>query len=311
MRHLNWMLLVVGLVACSDDSSGTSSANNTANNTTNNTLDAGSDAQTASDISSGDQGVEDTALPDDGFPDANIDATSDVPDISLPDPNDIDDDLDGFTENQGDCDDLNADVSPGVVEICGNTIDDDCDGSVDDVPGVIQKLGPLPYLQASDSPWANETFTNFVVEDMEDQMLPDGVTASTFSWSSSFSLAVVDSVDGDDGDATNGVCNPCEAMWSTSSITFTFDQSVLGRLPTHVGVVVTDSGSPNVTVNLSATSACTDLGELSSTIIFGDGSIGGETAEDRFVGFESPTGISSITIGVGTTMEIDHLQFGW
>ena len=121
MRHLNWMLLVVGLVACSDDSSGTSSANNTANNTTNNTLDAGSDAQTASDISSGDQGVEDTAQPDDGFPDASVDATSDVPDISLPDPNDIDDDLDGFTENQGDCDDLNADVSPGVVEICGNT----------------------------------------------------------------------------------------------------------------------------------------------------------------------------------------------
>ncbi len=304
MRHLKWLVLMLAVVACSDDSAGTSSSNNVANNTT----DTGADVQTAPDISTGDQGPDDIGQAGD----AGTDAEPDGPVILVPDPNDIDDDIDGFTENQGDCDDTNAAVSPGVLEICGNVIDDDCDGNIDDVAdATIQKLGPLPYLQASDSPWATETFTKFVLEDMEDQLLPDGVTASTFRWSSSFGLSIVDSVDGDDGDATNGVCNPCEAMWASTAVTFTFDQSVLGALPTHVGIVVTDSGAANVTVNLSATSACTDLGELSSSITFGDGSIGGETAEDRFVGFVSPAGISSFTIGLGTAMEIDHLQFGW
>ncbi|MBU1413426.1 putative metal-binding motif-containing protein, partial [Myxococcota bacterium] len=32
---------------------------------------------------------------------------------------DVDDDLDGYTENQGDCDDLNPDIRPGIPEICG------------------------------------------------------------------------------------------------------------------------------------------------------------------------------------------------
>jgi hypothetical protein len=31
----------------------------------------------------------------------------------------------------GDCDDTDAAVNPGVPEICGNGIDDDCDGTVD------------------------------------------------------------------------------------------------------------------------------------------------------------------------------------
>jgi YVTN family beta-propeller protein len=40
---------------------------------------------------------------------------------------DIDDDADGFTENQGDCDDSDPLIIP-VPEICGDGIDQDCDG---------------------------------------------------------------------------------------------------------------------------------------------------------------------------------------
>ena len=40
-----------------------------------------------------------------------------------------DTDGDGFTPNEGDCNDDNPDISPGVDEVCNNGIDDDCDGT--------------------------------------------------------------------------------------------------------------------------------------------------------------------------------------
>ncbi|HBB40881.1 MAG TPA: hypothetical protein DC005_05495, partial [Proteobacteria bacterium] len=51
--------------------------------------------------------------------------------VAAPDPNDVDDDGDGFTENQGDCDDSNANRFPGNPELCDG-VDNDCDGAVDD-----------------------------------------------------------------------------------------------------------------------------------------------------------------------------------
>jgi hypothetical protein len=44
------------------------------------------------------------------------------------DPNDIDNDKDGFTENQNDCDDNNSDIHPDAKEVCGDGIDQDCNG---------------------------------------------------------------------------------------------------------------------------------------------------------------------------------------
>lgn len=48
-----------------------------------------------------------------------------------PDP-DKDVDADGYTPNEGDCDDGNALINPGASEIAGNFTDDDCDGNVDE-----------------------------------------------------------------------------------------------------------------------------------------------------------------------------------
>lgn len=53
-----------------------------------------------------------------------------------PCPDDIDDDGDYYTENQGDCDDTNPLIKPYQVEICGDDIDQNCDGinpSCDDI----------------------------------------------------------------------------------------------------------------------------------------------------------------------------------
>ncbi|MFC1857034.1 DUF1566 domain-containing protein [Thermodesulfobacteriota bacterium] len=46
-----------------------------------------------------------------------------------PDPDDVDNDGDGFTENQGDCNDANPDLNPGAVDICQDDVDQDCNGS--------------------------------------------------------------------------------------------------------------------------------------------------------------------------------------
>jgi hypothetical protein len=43
----------------------------------------------------------------------------------------IDHDGDGYTVAQGDCDDTNAMVHPGMPEICGDGLDNDCDGMAD------------------------------------------------------------------------------------------------------------------------------------------------------------------------------------
>jgi RHS repeat-associated protein len=49
--------------------------------------------------------------------------------VSLgPAPEDIDDDDDGFTENQGDCNDGNDGIFPGASETNGDGVDQDCDG---------------------------------------------------------------------------------------------------------------------------------------------------------------------------------------
>jgi hypothetical protein len=44
------------------------------------------------------------------------------------DPNQIDDDEDGYTESEGDCDDENPEISPAETDIPDDGIDQDCDG---------------------------------------------------------------------------------------------------------------------------------------------------------------------------------------
>lgn len=41
----------------------------------------------------------------------------------------IDDDSDGYTENQGDCNDHNSTIFPGAIEKCSDRVDQDCDGN--------------------------------------------------------------------------------------------------------------------------------------------------------------------------------------
>jgi hypothetical protein len=52
--------------------------------------------------------------------------------ISIVDGLDADNDNDGFSPNQGDCDDTDPTVGPQAEEVCGNNRDDDCNEIIDD-----------------------------------------------------------------------------------------------------------------------------------------------------------------------------------
>jgi hypothetical protein len=53
------------------------------------------------------------------------------PDLIPPDPNG-DYDGDGYTPNQGDCNDFEFKIGPGAIEVLGNGIDDNCNGLIDE-----------------------------------------------------------------------------------------------------------------------------------------------------------------------------------
>ena len=55
-----------------------------------------------------------------------------TPEDGLPSPLMDDEDGDGFTEAQGDCDDTRFDVNPSRRELCGDGVDQDCDGTDQD-----------------------------------------------------------------------------------------------------------------------------------------------------------------------------------
>ncbi|MEL6342093.1 MAG: putative metal-binding motif-containing protein [Myxococcota bacterium] len=62
-------------------------------------------------------------------------------------PLDIDDDGDGYTENEGDCDDLDPNFNPGEIELC-DEFDNNCDGQINE-----------PWKDAYEDD-GNETLTN-------------------------------------------------------------------------------------------------------------------------------------------------------
>ena len=171
-------------------------------------------------------------------------------------------------------------------------------------------IGPLPYLSKNDSPFlaSINAGTTFLETFATGAFTAPGVTASA-----GFVIGpggLTDSVDGDDGSIDGSGTNG-HSFFSGSGaagITFTFDATALGGLPTQAGIVWTDGAG--TTLFEAFGPGGVPLGQIGPVAI-ADGPNTGETAEDRFFGVTNAGGISAIRISNSAGgIEVDHLQYG-
>lgn len=181
-------------------------------------------------------------------------------------------------------------------------------------PAVASATGVSSYLSFADSPFAGGAYSFFHLEDFEDGALDvPGVTASTGSVLGPGALT--DSVDGDDG-AIDGIGAGSSWYVTDDCISFTFDASVLGALPTHVGFAFTDVGFAFGahgfgSLSFAAFDGDGNLVHALGPVAVGDGLFGRQTGEDQFFGAVHAGGIARIRIQIDSAdWELDHLQFG-
>jgi PEP-CTERM motif len=186
-------------------------------------------------------------------------------------------------------------------------------------PASAGSFGPSPYLSFNDSPFVPllPSFSYFFLDTFENHLLSTpGVTAVGGQVTSTvpFSGTIIDSVRADGGPSTPcpqaSAPNPCDSFFNgNGTVTFVFDATALGGLPTHVGLVWTD-GAPNSTVTFIVGGTSSLLGTIVAPGM-GDGDNFGGTDEDRFFGWSDPAGILTITMtDPGGGIEVDHLQYG-
>jgi hypothetical protein len=189
-------------------------------------------------------------------------------------------------------------------------------------PTIAGLLGPTSYLcfdasvsagcGSDDSPFVGDVFSYFYLEDFEDHLLnTPGVSASPGGVTSVvFGPSIHDSVDADDG-VIDGSGLDGDSYFSSSGstgITFTFDETVLGTLPTHVGIVWTDGGG--TTFFEAFDSNGISMGTIGPVSVATSGN-SGQTDEDSLFGATNLEGISSIFISNSSGgIEVDHLQYG-
>ncbi len=170
------------------------------------------------------------------------------------DANDMDDDGDGFTENQGDCNDNDAAVSPGAAEICGDGIDQDCDGADlicpedidDDGDGMTENQGDCNDGDAAVFPGAAEICSDGIDQDCNgaDLICPqdidddgDGYTENQGDCNDSDAAVSpgVDEICGDGIDQNcDGVDQTCASSGQGSIETMVFGDAVSTDAPATI-----------------------------------------------------------------------------
>jgi hypothetical protein len=177
-------------------------------------------------------------------------------------------------------------------------------------------FGPTPYSNFSDSPFSGKSYSYFHLEDFEDASFVPGWSAP--GWTRVGPSPFTDSVDADDG-AIDGNGSGGSSLYSNGSraLSITFDASILGELPSSVGLVWTDVGTSEPfgfgTFRFEAYDALGNPIGFAGEFALGDGLITGQTAEDRFWGVWNPGQVSRLVVTSldSGDWELDHLQFGF
>lgn len=173
----------------------------------------------------------------------------------------------------------------------------------------VEFLGPLPYLQAADSP-LDIASPGYVLQTMENGIFGGpGIGSNLFSGSIVGPGGLTDSVDGDDG-AIDGSGTLGRSLFNVAGgngVTITFDAAILGGLPTEVGIVWTDGAGSTLFEAWGPGNLL--LGTIGPVSI-ADASVSGTTGEDRFFGVRDRGGILKIRMSNSFGgIEVDHFQF--
>jgi hypothetical protein len=176
-------------------------------------------------------------------------------------------------------------------------------------------VDPVPYKSRVDSPLYGvvlATYDHF--EDWEDGVVnTPGVTPSSTALGSAYGAALIDSVDGDDG-AVDGKCEKdggtCNSGFANGIMEFTFDATVLGALPTHVGVAWTDGSTGADAVFEAFDANDVSLGTKTAAAV-ADGSNQGTVDEDRYFVVVHTAGVKKVVVkSTSGGVEVDHLHYG-
>ncbi|MEO8768366.1 MAG: hypothetical protein ABI363_08535 [Nitrosospira sp.] len=175
-------------------------------------------------------------------------------------------------------------------------------------------IGPVPYTSFADNLFTRALFDCFQPEDLEEH-LPNawGIPASHGIAPGPAGLS--DRVDPDDVPSGSGASGHTWYFDGVSSITFTFSLALLGTLPVHAGLVWTGLGLANIRKGFNSVlfeafdTVNNSLGLIGPSAL-GDGLFAGQTAEDRFFGITSASGIGSVRISLlhSTEQGLDNLQ---
>jgi len=221
-------------------------------------------------------------------------------------PSDIDND--GVEDSKDNCPNVK---NPDQKDSNANDIGDVCESNTVITKTDTKKYGPSPYLSFEDSPFYNFSKDNsdFYLQDFDTGILPIGVIIYPKGSISTSENEYTDSVGGGNSYYSGG-SSPSNYV---NNISFTFDESKLGWLPTFAGLVLTDHLSPGYPCIIFEAygSNGVSLGKI-GPVIFGDKTTKSSSDEDRFFGVYFDDGIQRITISCDEKLplEIDHLQYG-
>ena len=191
-------------------------------------------------------------------------------------------DADGYTGDDGDCDDFDADVNPAATEVLGDSIDNDCDGTVDGG-------GSTAYTDLSS--WSADAGITVQTVDFEDLSVGDTVSTdyADLGLTVDSSLLVASSVDGAAPNDSQG------AQALSTTVTLSFEEVQ----PAVAFQVLDGKGSFTLTGSVGGSTLYTDTLTLS------------EEGRSSFHGYVYDYGVDTLEISgpSGDTWGLDDIAF--